>query len=96
MEGRQDAIAIVSLIKKSDSNERAPYNVWEEGGFRLEVINKPFQEWTGIKLFVLETWDKPVFKLLENLSRREGTNPHEQGFFDSDSTAHESAESLSD
>jgi hypothetical protein len=42
MEGRQDAIAIVSLIKKSDSNERAPYNIWEEGGFRLEVINKPF------------------------------------------------------
>ena len=64
MEGRQDAIAIVSL--------------------------------TGIKLFALETWDNPVFKLLENLSRREGPNPHDQGNFDSETTTHESVESLSD
>lgn len=67
MEGRQDAIAIVSTIKPGDNDERVPYNMWEEGGFRLEVINKQFQEWTGIKLFALENWDKPVFQLIENL-----------------------------
>jgi len=61
MEGRQDAISIVSEIKNADNNLRVPYNTWEEGGFRLEVVNKPFQEWTGIKLLELSLWDRPVF-----------------------------------
>jgi hypothetical protein len=42
MEGRQDGIAIVSQIKDGDDNLRVPYNTWEEGGFRLEVINAQF------------------------------------------------------
>jgi hypothetical protein len=44
---------VVSEIRNDDSTLRPPINVWEEGGFRLEVVNTSFQEMTGLKPFDL-------------------------------------------
>jgi len=49
---------MVSEIKKGDNNLRPPLNIWHDGGFRLELVNKSFQQLTGLKPFELEDWNK--------------------------------------
>lgn len=80
LEGRQDGICVISEIKSTDETLRKPYNIWEEGGFRLEVVNKPFQEWSGLKTFSLEDWDKPVFQIVNSSDQDESQSESENSF----------------
>jgi hypothetical protein len=54
---------MVSEIKKGDNNVMPPLNIWHDGGFRLELVNKSFQQLTGLKPLELQDWNKKIFQV---------------------------------